>query len=125
MHADKIMSQNSLTLPSVADMVSLKAALYSPHHGFPVLNTAGNLVGLISKSFLIPLIKKKAFYDKNKIGRAAADTSASEQAAVNLNDSMDPEAIGESMNQEANEIKKRYEMAHDAENGGFPAIEPE
>jgi hypothetical protein len=66
--ADKLMSSNILALPTLADMKSIKAALFTSHQGFPVFNTAGNLVGLISKQILVPLVEKKAFYNRKLIG---------------------------------------------------------
>ena len=55
----QIMSKNLLVLPSIADMDSVKLALVSTHQNFPVLNTAGNLVGLLPKCILVPLVEEK------------------------------------------------------------------
>ena len=60
--ADTIMSKNLITLPSIADMKSLKVALQSNSQCFPVLNMSGHLVGLVSKAILVPLCEKKIFY---------------------------------------------------------------
>lgn len=60
--ADMIMSRNLIILPSIADMKSIKEALSSSHQCFPVLNMSGNLVGLVSKAILVPLLEKKVFY---------------------------------------------------------------
>ena len=60
--AETIMSKNLITLPSIADMKSLKEALRSSHQCFPVLNLSGNLVGIVSKTILVPLCEKKIFY---------------------------------------------------------------
>ena len=61
------MANEVITLPSIANMESCKKALKSHHNGFPVLNTAGRLVGLIPKSIVVRLLEKKAFYDKNRL----------------------------------------------------------
>lgn len=60
--AEKFMVKEVLSLPSIAEMSDIRKALTSTHSGFPVLNTAGNLVGLIPKHVLIILLEKKAFY---------------------------------------------------------------
>ena len=57
------MSKDPLVLQTIADMSSCKQALTSNHNAFPVLNTAGCLVGLIPKSVLIVLIEQQAFYN--------------------------------------------------------------
>jgi hypothetical protein len=46
------MSKNLISLPTIADMRSIKLALDSNHNAFPVLNTAGNLVGILPKNIL-------------------------------------------------------------------------
>lgn len=51
--ASVIMSKNPITLPTIANMESCKAALQSPHNAYPVINTAGRLVGLIPKSMVV------------------------------------------------------------------------
>jgi len=60
--ASMFMSKSIVTLPSVADMDSIRSALESTHSAFPVLNTAGILVGLIPKHVLVILLERKAFY---------------------------------------------------------------
>jgi len=64
------MSKELVTLPSIANMDACKKALQTDHNNFPVLNTAGKLVGLIPKSFVIKIIEKKAFYDKERTDRS-------------------------------------------------------
>jgi len=56
------------TIPSVTDMDSIRTCFATTHEAWPVMNTAGNMIGLISKSILVKLIAHKAFYDKKSIG---------------------------------------------------------
>ena len=48
-------------------MKDVKPLLNTLHHGFPVINTAGNLVGLIPKKMLVILLEEKGFYKKDEI----------------------------------------------------------
>lgn len=43
----KIMEKNVIHIATICDVASTRKALTSTHHGFPVVNTAGKLVGLI------------------------------------------------------------------------------
>ena len=56
------MATNLITLRNIETVENIKTALTTSHHGFPVLNSNGNVVGLIPKNFLIILIKNKAWY---------------------------------------------------------------
>ena len=51
------MSKKLISVPSIADMTSIKKALESNHQAFPVMNTAGHLIGLIPKVVLNELVK--------------------------------------------------------------------
>lgn len=35
------------------------------HHGFPVVNTANNVIGMVHKKMIVNLLILKAFYDPN------------------------------------------------------------
>lgn len=48
-------------------MKEVKRALSQGRSGYPVLNTAGRLVGLIPTHMLITLYQKRFFYDKDLI----------------------------------------------------------
>ena len=50
------MAKDVITLPSIADMDSIKTALETGHNGFPVINRAGKLVGIMSRNYLIVLL---------------------------------------------------------------------
>lgn len=63
------MAKPVVSLPTISDVESIKKALMTPHHGFPVVNTAGKLVGHIPQSMLVKLLKKKVFYKKERIDR--------------------------------------------------------
>ena len=65
------MAKQLVTLPSIANMAACKTALESHHNAYPVLNTAGKLVGLISKSYLVKILEKKMFYDKESTDRSS------------------------------------------------------
>ena len=69
--AKKIMSKTLITVPSIADMASVQKALSSEHNAFPVLNTSGNLIGLIPKSILNVLVQQKKFYETRRVSIAA------------------------------------------------------
>lgn len=44
------------------------------HNGFPVLNTAGKLVGIIARDFLIVMIRNRAIYNpRNRMSTAIND----------------------------------------------------
>ena len=68
--ASVIMAQDPVTLPTIANMESCKKALQSHHNAYPVVNTAGRLVGLIPKRLVVRILEKKAFYDKESIDRS-------------------------------------------------------
>ena len=50
------MVRDVVTIPSVADMNSIRDCFATTHEAWPVMNAAGNMVGLISKSVLVKLI---------------------------------------------------------------------
>lgn len=58
--AGDFMSKGRLiTVQTISDMKSITRALSSTHNAFPVLNTAGNLVGVLPKSILKVLVEQK------------------------------------------------------------------
>lgn len=65
--AREIMAKKVITLSTISNMEQCRVALQSHHNGFPVLNTAGCLVGLISKNMLVVILEKKAFYNSEFI----------------------------------------------------------
>jgi chloride channel 7 len=65
--AGEIMSKNLITVPSIAEMRIIKNAIDSEHQAFPVLNTAGHLIGLLPKVVLNELLKQKLFYDSSRL----------------------------------------------------------
>jgi CBS domain-containing protein len=69
--AYQIMSKSLITVQSIADMRSVSQALSSDHNGFPVLNTAGNLVGIMPKNVLNSLILQKSFYETRRLSIAS------------------------------------------------------
>jgi hypothetical protein len=51
-----IMVSDVQTLPSVADMKSIRACFDTTHSAWPVLNVSGNLCGVMPKNILVKLI---------------------------------------------------------------------
>jgi len=68
--ASVIMVRDPITLSTIANMESCKKALSSHHNAYPVVNTAGRLVGLIPKRCVVKILEKKSFYDKESIDRS-------------------------------------------------------
>lgn len=64
------MKKDVVTLSTISNMESCKKALQSPHNAFPVVNTAGRLVGLIPKSMVVTILEKKSFYDRESTDRS-------------------------------------------------------
>ena len=62
-----IMRTDVTCLTTLSTVDQIIDALHSNHSGYPVLNTAGRLVGLIPSHILITLVKNRATYDKRLI----------------------------------------------------------
>jgi chloride channel 7 len=60
--AQQIMSRDLNTLLNVDTVSNVLEAINSGHHGFPVLNHLGNVVGLIPRNFVITLLENRGFY---------------------------------------------------------------
>ena len=56
------MAKQVISIKSVDTVKKIFEAIKSPHHGFPVLNMQGAVIGLIPKNFLIVLMKKRCYY---------------------------------------------------------------
>ena len=59
--AEEIMSKPVYYLKVVSSMQDLNRAYLSSYSGFPVVNKAGNLVGILPKRFIKVLIEKREF----------------------------------------------------------------
>ena len=70
LQAHVIMSKELVTLPSIANMEAVKKALKSHHNAYPVINTAGRLVGIVPKRMVVAVLEKKAFYDQSSTDRS-------------------------------------------------------
>ena len=57
------MSKNLNTLLNVDTVQNVLEAINSGHHGFPVLNHLGNVVGLIPRNFIVVLLENHMWYD--------------------------------------------------------------
>jgi CBS-domain-containing membrane protein len=65
--AENIMSKKINSLRSVETVKNIFEALKSTHHGFPVTNIKGQVIGLIPKNFLMVIISKRIYYsDQNQ-----------------------------------------------------------
>jgi len=60
--ASQIMSRNVITLQNVDTVQNILGAAKTSHHAFPILNSRGNMVGLIPKNYIIILLEHRAFY---------------------------------------------------------------
>ena len=54
--AENIMAKKVIKLRSVETVSEIYKALQSPHHGFPITNIHGQIIGLIPKNFLITIV---------------------------------------------------------------------
>jgi len=59
-----MMARNVLTCETVSSVRAIKPLVETNHNAFPVINSNGRFVGLISRDFLIKLLEHKAFYKK-------------------------------------------------------------
>jgi len=57
--AEKIMSSKVVSLRTVDSIKRIYEALKTTHHGFPVINLSGQVVGLIPKNFLLILVANR------------------------------------------------------------------
>ena len=101
------------------------------HHGFPVVNTAGKIVGMIPQSMIVKLMKKKVFYKKERVDRASIKRKENEIKAENeverafenrrnsINAGVNVSLI--TVENEGNnfELPKKFALDYDALNG-FP-----
>lgn len=60
--AEEIMSSDTRSVNIVESVKNIYDILKTSHHGFPVVNSTGRVVGLIPKNFLVILIQNKNFY---------------------------------------------------------------
>lgn len=65
------MSKDPIIVTTIAEMRQIQKALDSDHHGFPVINTAGHMVGLIPKNVLLALAEQKCFYETSSLSMAS------------------------------------------------------
>jgi len=63
------MNPEPVSLSSIAKMDEVIKALNTSHNQFPVINTAGKLIGIVPKRAIVRLLEKKMFYDKSMLDR--------------------------------------------------------
>lgn len=49
-------------MKNVDTVNNVMKALRTSHHGFPVVNQLGNIVGLIPRNFILTILENRAFY---------------------------------------------------------------
>ena len=67
-----------VTIPSIANMESIRKCLATTHQAFPVLNSAGNIIGLMPRHSIAVLFKNQAFYPKDRIGGKSEESKTPE-----------------------------------------------
>lgn len=60
--ATQLMNRDVVTIKNVDTVQNLLAACKTSHHAFPVLNSRGNVVGLMPKNYILTLLEARAFY---------------------------------------------------------------
>jgi CBS domain-containing protein len=71
--AENIMSKKVVKLRSVETVSEIYRALKTSHHGFPVTNIQGQVIGLIPKNFLITIVFGRRYYTDPKMKYAVID----------------------------------------------------
>lgn len=62
-HAWQIMTENPLFIEGVISVSRIAEVLECDGNMFPVLNMAGNVMGIIPKNFLVVLVERHHWYD--------------------------------------------------------------
>ena len=57
------MSKNLKILQRVDTLKNIKEACESGHHGFPVVNKAGNMIGIMPRNFIITILQEEGYYE--------------------------------------------------------------
>lgn len=68
--AFQLMASPVVTIEAIVSVDYLRDILKEPFSTFPVLNSAGNLVGMMPKNFLLVLIKNHKWLDENKLNQS-------------------------------------------------------
>lgn len=64
--AEDLMARELVTIKCVETLENIEKALTNEnHHGFPVINSRGDCIGMIPKNYIIVLLQKSWFYDNN------------------------------------------------------------
>ena len=67
--AFQIMSHNVVTVEGIIAIDHLAKILQRPYSSFPVVNSSGNIIGIIPKNFLIKLIELHHFVDQDSLDK--------------------------------------------------------
>jgi hypothetical protein len=75
--AGDIMAKNPVCLRAVDTVENIKHVLTTTnHHAFPLLNSQGQLVGLIPKNYIIVILKQEMFYSRRPMLRVETSNSS-------------------------------------------------
>jgi CBS-domain-containing membrane protein len=80
------MATNVVSLNVVESVKNIHECLKSEHNGFPIVNSNGVLVGLVSQDILVTLIKNKEFYNKPNDANASINSNTSKSKLQNTTD---------------------------------------
>lgn len=114
--AAEIMGKDPITVTTIAEMRQIQRALDSEHNGFPVLNTAGHLVGLIPKNMLLVLTEQKVWYNTRRL--SIASRTRAKQERSKLRDFDSAKTLLEKL-EILNEQNEKFDVNFD-EGEGFP-----
>ena len=121
--ASEIMSKDIVTLSTISNMESCKKALQTKHNAYPVINTAGRLVGLIPKHFVVRILEKKQFYNREAVNTEGSEVALDNenrqiQNAFSLNDNGNAPLLGNGGG-DSNVQTDEFALDYDEKNG-FP-----
>ena len=84
--AEDLMARDLVTLKCVETVENIGKALNNGnHHGFPVLNSRGDCIGLIPRNFIIVLLQKNWFYEQGMDGSRNLNESVEGHRRSNAN----------------------------------------
>ena len=66
LHAKDFMTPDPIFVEGISSVRRLSEVINTPFNTFPVLNMAGNVMGMIPKNFIIVLIERLHWYELKK-----------------------------------------------------------
>ena len=113
--AEQIMAKNVISLSGVVTVKKIYEALKSPHHGFPVLNMSGEVIGLIPKNFLVVLIRERAWYANVGQKYHVIDGAIKQYIKDAFANNKLNQALNNSHNQNQSQLSHRYTNDQDGQ----------